>query len=118
MSEKKYKGSCHCGAIRFEVVLDPSEPLQCNCSMCQKAGTLLSFVPEEKFNLISGADNLTDYRFNTEKINHVFCKTCGVRSFAKGQNGEGEPMYAVNVRCLDGIDPNALKPKFFDGKSI
>lgn len=118
MSEKNYTGSCHCGAVTFEVELDPSEPLQCNCSMCEKAGTLLSFVPEEKFHLMSGKENLQDYRFNTGKINHVFCKTCGVRSFAEGQNSKGEPMYAINVRCLDGIDVDALTPKFFDGKSL
>jgi hypothetical protein len=86
--------------------------------MCGRAGGLLSFVPEDKFKLDQGAENLTDYRFNKHVIHHVFCKTCGIKPFARGAGPQG-PMVAINVRCLDGVDPFALvaKAKQFDGKS-
>ena len=113
-----YSGGCHCGAVRFETKADISAPIACNCSICSKSGYWLTFVPEGDFKLLSGADNLTDYQFAKKHIHHVFCKTCGVRSFAKGATPDGGTMYAVNVRCLDGVDLAAITPRPFDGKSL
>jgi hypothetical protein len=74
-------------------------------------------VPEEKFQLLKGADALTDYLFNKERIHHLFCKTCGIKSFARGVGKTG-PMVAVNTRCLDDVDGTALQVKHVDGKSL
>ena len=78
---------------------------------------LLAFVPASKFTLVSGEDALTDYTFNKHAIHHVFCGTCGVRAFAKGELG-GNPMRAINARCLEGVDLDALPVKKVDGKSF
>ena len=91
--------------------------MSCNCSMCGRSGTLLSFVPATQFKLLSGEDALTDYQFNRHVIHHLFCKVCGIKSFARGTGPKG-PTVAVNVRCLDGIDVSKLSPKPFDGRSL
>lgn len=76
------------------------------------------FVPTSAFSLTSGEEALSEYRFNTEKIQHLFCKTCGVESFAHGAMPDGTPTVAVNVRCLDEIDLTALVRIPVDGKSF
>ena len=79
---------------------------------------MLTFTPRDKFTLKSGEDNLTEYLFNKNRIHHQFCKTCGIETFAYGGQPGGPPMVAVNVNCLDGIDPRTLKSKHVDGKSF
>jgi hypothetical protein len=115
---KTYEGGCHCGRVRYEVRLDLSKPVMaCNCSMCGRAGTLLTFVPTDEFSLRASADALTDYRFNKHAIHHVFCNACGIKSFARGQKPDGAQMIAINARCLDGVDLEALTIAKVDGKS-
>ena len=114
---KTYVGSCHCGAVRYEVETDLARVISCNCSMCSRTGWLLTFVPAAKFKLLSGDTALTDYRFHSEKIAHLFCKTCGIKSFGKGSMPSGEEMRAINVRCLEGVDPETLTITKVDGRS-
>jgi hypothetical protein len=118
MSATSYKGGCHCGKVRYEVTLDLSKPvLACNCSMCGKKGTLLAFVPAGEFTLHSGEGGLTSYHFNKKVIDHLFCSTCGVTSFARGKKSDGTAMVAVNTRCLDEVDAQKLEIKHVDGAS-
>ncbi|HEX3215528.1 MAG TPA: GFA family protein [Aestuariivirgaceae bacterium] len=115
---KTYDGGCHCGKVRYRVVTDPAEAIACNCSRCAKHGLWLTFATPEKFTLLSGEDDLVDYLFNRRVIHHFFCRDCGVESFARAKTKDGREMFAVNIRCLDGIDTSALSPKPFDGKSL
>jgi hypothetical protein len=115
---KTWTGGCHCGRVRYEVESDLQNLVSCNCSICQKRGSILTFVPEQKFRLASGEDALTDYQFNKNVIHHLFCSTCGVASFARAEKPGAGPMVAVNVRCLDGIDAAELKPTMVDGRSF
>ena len=118
MSEQTYQGSCHCGNVRFEVPLDLSKPVVgCNCSMCGRSGTLLQFVGATQFKLLQGEDSLGDYQFNKHAIHHHFCKTCGIKPFARGKNPDGSDMVAVNTRCIHDVDLSALNVVAFDGKS-
>ena len=112
-----YHGSCHCQEVRFEVDVDLAHPITCNCSYCQRRGSILAFAPEAKFSLQSGEDKLTEYRFNTMNIQHLFCSVCGMESFARATGPDGTPMVAVNVRCLEGVEPDSLTPTKFDGRS-
>ena len=114
----KHTGGCHCGRVRYEVEADIDEVMSCNCSMCQKRGTLLTFVPEQQFTLLSGGGDLTDYQFNKKIIHHLFCSTCGIGSFARGVAPDGSEMVAINVRCLEDVDPASLTVKFIDGRSF
>lgn len=115
---KTWKGGCHCGLVRYEVDTGLDDLVSCNCSICQKRGSILTFVPQSKFRLLSGEDALTDYQFNKKVIHHLFCSTCGVGSFARGTKPDGEAMIAVNVRCLDDVDVTLMTPRPIDGKSF
>lgn len=115
----KQSGGCHCGNVRFEVTVDLTKPVMaCNCSICSKKGHLLTFVDESQFHLIKGDDHLSDYLFNKKKIHHLFCRTCGVGSFAKGTKPSGEKMIAINARCIDGVDIATLTIQQIDGKNF
>lgn len=118
MSAEEHLGGCHCGRVRFKATVDLATTMTCNCSICQKSGTILTFAPAERFTLLSGEADLTEYRFNKKVIHHLFCKTCGVRSFSRGQKPGGGEMVAVNVRCLDDVDIASLTPKAVDGRSF
>ncbi len=116
--QQTYHGSCHCGAVSYEAKSAPiREALSCNCSMCRRKGTLLAFIPANDFSLKTGEDALTDYQFNKHVIHHLFCRTCGVTSFARGVKPDGTAMIALNVRCIDEIDPDAIAITHIDGKS-
>ena len=109
------KGGCHCGAVRFEVLApDEAELVDCNCSMCAKTGYLHLIVPKERFRLLSGADRLTPYEFNTKTAKHLFCSVCGIKSFyVPRSHPDG---YSVNFRCLDAKDFREVRIAPFDGK--
>lgn len=115
--DKHYMGGCQCGAVSFEVDLDVDESMTCNCSRCQPLGVVLAFAPRDKFDLQAGAKNLTEYRFNKREIAHLFCRTCGIQSFSYGRMPDGTEIAAVNVNTLEGVDPRALSPRHFDGRS-
>ena len=114
---KTYTGGCHCGLVRYECTSDLGMVTACNCSICTKKGLLLTFVPEDKFSLVSGEGALVDYQFNKHVIHHLACPRCGVESFARGQMPDGTPMVAINVRCLDGVEISDLTLTPFDGRS-
>ncbi len=116
--KQTYTGGCQCGKVRYEVALDLVGPVvACNCSRCGKLGSLLGFAPAADFKVISGEGATTDYQFNKRTIHHLFCSTCGIESFAMGKQG-GMDMVAVNIRCLDGVDPDSLTVQKFDGRSL
>jgi hypothetical protein len=99
--------------------MDIGEVIACNCSRCGRLGSLLAFAPLTQFKLLSGDAALTTYDFNRNLIHHKFCSKCGIQSFAIGSNPKtGAELAAVNVRCLDGVDAQALKVKRVDGRSF
>jgi hypothetical protein len=108
-------GGCHCGAVRFEAALPPRvEAQDCNCSICARTGFVHVIVPESRFRLVTGADSLTTYSFNTGVARHMFCKVCGVKSFYRPRsNPDG---WSVNARCLDDLDGLAISISPFDGR--
>lgn len=112
-----YTGGCQCGAVRYEAQADLDGIIACNCSRCGRAGFILKFIPEAQFKLLKGEGEQTEYLFNTHRIRHQFCKTCGVESFAHGTGPDGSKMVALNVRCFDDVNVHDLKPKLYDGRS-
>lgn len=118
MGAQRYEGRCQCGVVRYEATVDLDNTVSCNCSRCGRLGSILTFTPEENFALRSGEDHLTEYLFNRHAIRHLFCKVCGIQSFARGSTPDGKAMIAVNARCLEGVDPDTLHPKKVDGRSF
>ncbi|MET3667394.1 GFA family protein [Caulobacter sp. 1776] len=113
-----HEGGCQCGRVRYAVDIDLDNLITCNCSRCGKLGSILGFAGADAFDLQRGEDALTEYQFNTHKISHFFCATCGIQSFGRGVAPNGQAMVAINVRCLDDVDVFALQPKQVDGKSF
>ncbi|HEV7491787.1 MAG TPA: GFA family protein [Rhodanobacteraceae bacterium] len=106
-----HRGGCHCGRVRFEVDAPARiEALDCNCSICRMSGFLHLIVTATRFRLVSGADALAEYTFNTGAAKHRFCRYCGVKSFyIPRSNPDGVD---VNVRCIDAgtIDTVQITP--------
>jgi hypothetical protein len=114
---KTWRGGCHCGRVRYEIEAEIGQVYSCNCSYCQPRGFLWSFVPPAQFRLRAGEGEMTEYLFHKKVIHHLFCPACGVESFATGDGPDGGQI-AINVRCLDDIDLDALKIVPFDGRSL
>lgn len=113
-----YQGSCHCGKVSFDVQGEIQGALSCNCSMCQRKGALLWFVPRDALTLRTPESALSTYTFNKHVIKHHFCATCGIHPFGEGTDPQGQAMAAVNLRCLEGIDLDKVPVQHYDGRSV
>ncbi|WP_367846201.1 GFA family protein [Rhodoferax sp. WC2427] len=114
----QYKGSCHCGQIAFDVEGElPAAVMSCNCSMCQRKGALMWFVPRSALVLQTPADKMGTYLFNKHLIQHHFCPTCGIHPFGEALSPDGQAMAAINVRCLEGVDIASLAVQHYDGRA-
>lgn len=113
----KYQGSCHCGNIAFEAEGEIEGALACNCSICQRKGSLLWFVPRDKLTLHTPEENAATYTFNKHVIQHRFCPTCGMHPYGEGIDPSGHKMAAINIRCLEDINLEAVPVQHFDGRS-
>ncbi len=112
-----FKGSCHCGAIRFTVEGELTGAMACNCSICQRKGARMWFVPRDKMTLLSGADTMATYTFNKHVIKHHFCPTCGMHPFGVGVDPKGNSMAAININCLEEVDLAAIPLQQYDGRA-
>lgn len=108
-------GGCHCGRVRYRATVTPPLRVQrCNCSLCTPLAYLHLIVPARNFSLLSGADDLSDYRFNTGVARHLFCRHCGVKSFyVPRSNPDG---YSLNLRCIEERDRLEIDIEDFDGQ--
>lgn len=114
----KHQGSCHCGKVAFEVEGEIDSALSCNCSICRRKGSLLWFVPYDKLKLLTDEKAASTYLFNKHVIKHRFCAACGIHPFGEGVDPKGNRMAAVNLRCLEGVDLDAIPVKHFNGRAI
>lgn len=104
--EQRFEGSCHCGRVRFAIVTDFPELTTCDCSICLRRNALMVKVHESRFELLSGADVLTEYRFHTQTAQHYFCSVCGIYPFHRKRVTPDN--YGINVHCLQGFDPAGI----------
>ncbi len=111
MNNQKYRGSCHCKKISFEVLLDLTKgSSRCNCSYCAKVRNWSMIIAPTDFHFLSGESEFTQYKFRTDStIEHFFCRTCGVRILAKGNAKElGGDFLSLNLTSLDHIDASTF----------
>ena len=113
-----YKGSCHCGKVTYEVEGELKSAMACNCSICQRKGALLWFIPRSALKLTSGEETLVSYKFNRHLIDHRFCPVCGIHPFAEAVDPKGGPAAAINVNCLEDVDLHALEVMHYDGRTL
>ena len=116
MSPHRYTGSCHCGAVRFEIESDFPELTACDCSICRRKNALMVKVPETQFKLLAGEESLTLYQFHTHTAKHYFCKHCGIYVFHNKRSAPDH--YGVNVFCLKDFDPDSVPVRATEGASM
>lgn len=103
-----HRGTCHCGAVEFEVDLPDGlvDPRRCDCSMCRRRGAIVASVPLQGIRIIQGEDKLQLYQFNTRTAKHYFCSQCGI--YTHHQRRSNPEQYGFNIACLDGVNPFEL----------
>ena len=110
-----HRGSCHCGAVRFEATVNVFEGAgKCNCSICLKVSNIGAVTKPEAFTLIQGEGSLSEYAWGGKTATRYFCKHCGMHPFYMPRSDPDK--IDVNARCLEGIDVDALSIKQFDGR--
>lgn len=125
--QTRYQGSCHCGAVRFEVAADIDHMRICDCSICRMRGALNFRVPEGALRLLTPLEALTVYRWGSMTGADYFCPICGILPFrrpsqptdreraAGAQHFDG---WVINLRCLDGLDLNVLPVEQIEGRLL
>src|ERR1700761_1726920 len=112
-----YQGSCHCGAVRFEVKTEVSPATRCNCSLCRRKGALMSpGFSADALKIVKGEGDLTLYQFNSRVAKHFFCKHCGIYPFHQTRRDPG--VWRVNLGCLEGVDAYSIEASLADGASL
>jgi hypothetical protein len=116
--QTKHRGSCHCGAVRYEVVVDLSNGGgRCNCTVCTKTAALGGSVKPDAFTLLSGEESVSIYEWGPKISRRYFCKHCGVHCFGRGHLKElGGDYVSINFNTLDDIDVGSLKVGYWDGR--
>ncbi|HAK52776.1 MAG TPA: hypothetical protein DCM54_12865 [Gammaproteobacteria bacterium] len=113
---KTYHGSCHCGAVQFEVDLELDHVRVCDCSLCRKRGALNYRVEEAQIRVLTPLDEMTLYQWNTKTAKDYFCPRCGILPFHRPRTAPD--LRTVNVRCLDGIDVDAIPRQSVEGSKL
>ncbi len=113
-----HKGSCHCGNIAFEVEGEIGGATDCNCSICRRKGVVMWFVPRAQLRLLTDAAAMSTYTFNKHHIKHHFCPKCGIHPFGEGSDPKGNAMAAVNIRCLENIELDAIPVQHYNGRAL
>ncbi len=114
---KIYHGACHCGRVRFEIEADIDHVRVCDCSVCRKRGALNHRVPKENLRLLTSWDDLVLYQWGSRTAKDYFCSTCGTLPFRRPSDPTAQERlegvqpfdgWAVNVRCLEGVDLDSI----------
>jgi hypothetical protein len=118
------KGSCHCGATKFEVTEVPKTVTRCTCSICSKRGTLWAYYTPEQFSRLTPSENVSSYRWQSKTVSLEFCPTCGCSTtnetptWVDGKPDFDHPLIAVNARLFDDFDLDAVPVVVIDGKNL
>jgi hypothetical protein len=118
------KGSCHCGATRFEVDAAPTSVTACTCSYCSKAGGLWAYYAPEQFHLLTPEGGRALYLWRSRSVQHYFCGTCGCTTYGLSPEWvdmKPDPVrkkVGVNARLFDDFDLAQVPQQTIDGKNL
>ena len=114
--KQTYRGSCHCGAVRFEIDADLDHVRVCDCSICHRRGALIHRVPPDALRLLTPWEELSVYEWHTRVAKDYFCPKCGILPFRRPRTVED--VWGVNVRCLEGVDHSQIPSKQIYGSRL
>ncbi|MBX3232102.1 MAG: GFA family protein [Labilithrix sp.] len=116
-TKTKHTGGCHCGAVRYEALLEASHASRCNCTVCMKTGVLGGIIRPHELVVLRGEDALATYEWGAKTSKRYFCKHCGVHCFGRGHLAElGGDFASVNYLTLDEVDPIDVRVTYWDGR--
>ena len=112
------RGSCHCGAVKFQVQTDPeSGASRCNCSVCTKLGAMGAIVKPEAFELLCDEAELGMYEWGAKISKRFFCKECGTHCYGHGHLAEvGGDYVSFSYNTIDDFEITSLKVVHWDGR--
>lgn len=111
-----YRGSCHCGRLRFEVDLELDHVRVCDCSICRRRGALLHRVDDDHFRAVTPLEDASLYQWHTDTAKDYFCPVCGILPYRRPRTAPDQ--WSVNVRCLEGVDLDAIPVKRVEGSRL
>ena len=114
--KQTYRGSCHCGRVRFEIDTDLDHVRVCDCSMCRRRGALNHRVNPEDFRLLTPLEELAVYTFHTHTAKDYFCPVCGIQPFRRPRTAP--ELWTVNIRCIENIDLDAIPVERVNGSKL
>lgn len=123
----KYKGSCHCGKVRFEIEAEIDHVRVCDCSVCRMRGALNYRVDKEDLTLLTPWEDLILYQWGSKTAKDYFCPTCGILPFRRPADPTSEEIqqgaklfdgWAINVRCLEEVDLDSIPKKKIYGSRM
>jgi hypothetical protein len=109
-------GSCHCAAVTFRITAPITDVYRCDCSLCRMKNALMISVHESSFELLAGAEVLSEYNWNTGVARHFFCSKCGIYPFHRKRTKPDH--YGINVSCLTGFDPSGIRVRQAEGSGM
>jgi hypothetical protein len=114
---RKHAGSCHCGSVKFEIEVDATSGMRCNCTVCTKVGVLMGMAKPEGLRILAGERDLSFYEWGAKTAKRYFCKRCGVSCFSRGYLEQlGGDYVCVSFNALDDVDPSDVKMVHWDGR--
>lgn len=112
----RHHGSCHCGAVQFEIDAEIVETTTCDCSLCAMRNAVMVKVPEAVLTVTAGREALTLYQWNSRRARHYFCSVCGIYVF---HNKRAAPdHYGVNIFCLPDFDRASVPCRATEGANM
>ena len=106
MAEVRITGGCQCGAVRYALTAEPTNPNVCYCRMCQKAfgnvfGSFAGVRPDQ-FEITRGA---MAWFASSDFADRGFCRDCGTPLAYRFRD---RPRISVSLGSLD--DPESIRP--------
>jgi len=100
----RYRGSCHCSNITFELEWPERmalAPRKCGCSYCSMHNSSYVGHPDASVKFtIRDQESVREYRFGTRAVRFSFCAQCGVMVFAMSDL-DGRNHAVVNANTLE-----------------
>jgi hypothetical protein len=112
MNQNTLKGSCLCGAVKYEVTGEPKRFFHCHCSRCRKAtGTGHAsnlFLQPGSLKWLCGEEQIRAFKVpEAIRFTNVFCVTCGSRMPRQVQNTDAVVVPAGSLDDQAPIKPEA-----------